>query len=98
MLDTSAGKPAQGIVVRLMKGETELSRAKTDADGRCPNLLPVETSLEASIYSLIFETGEYFPEGFYPQVSISFKAAAGTPHYHVPLLLSPFGYTTYRGS
>jgi len=98
VLDTSAGKPAQGIVVLLLRGETELSRAITDADGRCPNLVPVEMTLDATVYSLIFQVGEYFPDGFYPQVRIAFKVAAGTPHYHVPLLLSPFGYTTYRGS
>jgi 5-hydroxyisourate hydrolase len=98
VLDTSAGKPAQGIVARLLKGETELSRSVTDADGRCPNLLPAGMTLEASVYTLIFQVGDYFPHGFYPQVSISFKASAGTSHYHVPLLLSPFGYTTYRGS
>jgi hydroxyisourate hydrolase len=79
----------------------ELGRGVTDADGRCRQLLP-SGALAAGTYRLIFDTASYFKScnasGFYPQVSVEFEVRDSTSHYHVPLLLSPYGYSTYRGS
>lgn len=105
VLDTSSGQPAAGVVTRLDKqseagGWAEMGRGVTDADGRLRDLL--KTPLEAGTYRLTFDTGAYFrtrgAPGFYPQVTIEFSVLDPSQHYHVPLLLSPFGYSTYRGS
>lgn len=102
ILDTSAGKPAASVRVRLLKGDAEVSSAVTNADGRIPNLLPEGTSLEPGTYRLVFEVGSYFSASstpsFYPEVTVCFEVREASAHYHVPLLISPFGYTTYRGS
>src|SRR5688572_376433 len=105
ILDTSKGKPASGITVILYRGEndewTELSRGITDADGRIPDLAGKETGLPHGIYKIRFETKDYFDKNaittFYPFIEIVFDIASDE-HYHIPLLLSPFGYSTYRGS
>lgn len=105
VLDTSKGKPAAGITVVLYNGLndnwTELARSATNEDGRIADLLPNKTLLEAGIYKLRFETKDYFDAqgivSFYPFVEIVFDVAFNE-HYHVPLLLNPFGYSTYRGS
>lgn len=105
VLDTSLGKPAQGIAIvleHLTKGERkQLGAGKTNADGRLPNLLSADVRLEPGIYQLIFDTASYFKsqeiKGFYPQVTIAFEITDES-HYHVPLLLNPYGYSTYRGS
>ena len=82
-----------------------VGHGETDADGRLRSLMTDETPLEAGLYRLVFDTRRYFEgrgvRAFYPSVIITFEVADeadGVPHYHVPLLLSPFGYTTYRGS
>ena len=107
VLDVSRGKPASGMGVRLelkaATGEwTELGRAETDADGRASGLLTPGARLMRGVYRLSFETGEYFAERegktFYPTVDIAFDVSDPAEHYHVPLLLSPYGYSTYRGS
>jgi 5-hydroxyisourate hydrolase len=107
VLDTSLGKPAQGVPVRLERMESsgawrQLSAAKTDEDGRCPQLLPEEDVLPAGRYRLAFDTGDYLMAqgsvGLYPVIEINFEVRAGETHFHIPLLLSPNGYTTYRGS
>lgn len=98
VLDTSIGKPAAGIPVRLFKSDEEIGSGVTDADGRCQNLLPSDGSLVPDIYKLVFAITAYLPDGLYPEITITFKVPAGATHYHIPLLLSPFGYTTYRGS
>jgi 5-hydroxyisourate hydrolase len=107
VLDTALGKPAGGVGVRLARREasgawTELGLAKTDADGRCTQLLPDGAGLPAGRYRLAFDTGDYFARmsvaGLYPLVEITFEVRHGEEHFHVPLLLSPNGYTTYRGS
>ena len=98
VLDTSTGKPAAAIPVRLYRGEREVAAAVTDADGRCPALLPLGTLLEAGTYRLVFATAAHFPDGFFPEVSISFVIRDPSLPCHVPLLISPFGFTTYRGS
>jgi 5-hydroxyisourate hydrolase len=107
LLDTTLGKPAAGVGVRLDRLEEtgswrQVGAAKTDADGRCAQLLPENDVLLAGRYRLTFETGKYFMgqgvTGLYPVVEITFEARGGEEHFHVPLLLSPNGYTTYRGS
>lgn len=105
VLDTSRGRPAAGVsvVLEIRSGERwrELGRAATDSDGRARQLLPAG-ELAAGTYRLSFDTGAWFEaqgiEGFYPEASIVFTVRGGGQHYHVPLLLSPFGYSTYRGS
>ena len=80
----------------------QIGKGATDADGRVKDLLPSGFALHGGVYRLVFETDSYFAaqniEGFYPEVSIVFTIRDPTQHYHVPLLLSPFGYSTYRGS
>jgi 5-hydroxyisourate hydrolase len=106
VLDTSLGRPAAGIRVsleqRVAGAWREVGRGATDADGRCRTLMADGVELVAGTYRLIFDTGRYFQDleipAFHPDVTITFTAAPGESHYHVPLLLSPFGYTTYRGS
>lgn len=106
VLDTSLGVPAAGLTVRLARRDdagavTELEERRTNADGRVADLLGGRP-LAAGVYRLTFETGAYFAaEGkrcFYPRVEVVFEVDATDRHYHVPLLLSPFGYSTYRGS
>lgn len=103
VLDTAQGKPAHGVRVTLERGSDDalLGTAVTDADGRVRDLLPAGTSLPEGIYRLRFAVGEYFAktarEAFYPEVAVQFRIR-GEAHYHVPLLLSPYGYSTYRGS
>jgi 5-hydroxyisourate hydrolase len=103
VLDLSRGKPADGIEVILHAREDgnwkELARAKTNSDGRVEDLLPPTAEPPAGAYRLVFETEAYFKgRGFYPSVTIEFHVRDSAQHYHVPLLLSPYGYSTYRGS
>lgn len=106
VLDISAGKPAAGVPVMLeveiRGGEwKELARGETNADGRVRQLGTPEP-LSEGIYRITFETGVYFQarkmEGLYPRVSIVFQVRSTKERYHIPLLLSPYGYSTYRGS
>lgn len=101
ILDTSLGRPAAGVEVELFRGDGRIGRGRTDDDGRIADLMAPGT-LEPGVYRLVFATGAYFAsqerEGFYPQVEIAFTVRAATEHYHVPLLLNPYGYSTYRGS
>jgi 5-hydroxyisourate hydrolase len=105
VLDTALGRPAAGVAARLDRQSAalawvEVGRGVTDADGRIGKLL--EGPLLAGTYRLTFDTGAYFHArnvlGFYPQVTIEFEVRDPSQHHHVPLLLSPFGYSTYRGS
>ena len=104
VLDTSRGCPAVGVPVALERavdsGWQPVGRGMTDADGRVNDLLA--SAPHAGRYRLTFDTGAYFravgETGFYPEVSVIFVVEQGEEHYHVPLLLSPFGYSTYRGS
>ena len=106
VLDTARGRPAAGVPVTLEMeaagGWTLLGKGTTNADGRISELLPNEAAIEAGVYRLIFDTGRYFASNsvqtFYPQVIVVFEIENTDQHYHVPLLLSPFGYSTYRGS
>lgn len=95
VLDTMTGRPAAGIKVRLLFGHDAVSAGITDDDGRIQSLLSAPNS---GTYRMLFETADYFPESFYPEVSVSFIVRDPFAHYHIPLLISPFGYTTYRGS
>jgi 5-hydroxyisourate hydrolase len=101
ILDATAGGPAAGVVVTLATADGEsIAAGVTDADGRVTDLGP--DRLEPAHYRIDFGTGDYFAgrgqQTFYPRVSITFSVSADQAHYHVPLLLSPFAYSTYRGS
>jgi 5-hydroxyisourate hydrolase len=107
VLDTARGRPAAGIAVsvrRAGKHGAALASAITNADGRCDTPLLEGAAMESGSYDLVFEAGPYFdsmalPEPrFLDQIVIRFGISDPDAHYHVPLLLSPFGYTTYRGS
>lgn len=98
VLDTATGRPAKGIAVRFETAEGKpIADGRTDDDGRIRDLGP--EILEPGVYRLVFDTGAYLgPEAFFPEVALTFRIADGTAHHHVPLLLSPFAYSTYRGS
>lgn len=106
VLDTSTGRPAVGMKIGLSsKAEgvdswRSIGSADTNADGRATTLM--QTAGEPGIYRLTFHTGEYYrsrgTETFYPVVSVEFAVTSATEHYHVPLLINPFGYSTYRGT
>jgi 5-hydroxyisourate hydrolase len=98
ILDTAAGRPAANVRVVLFQGERQIASGVTDANGRCAALLAEGSELEAGTYRLSFEVGSYFPASFYPEVNVTFSVRDAKQHYHVPLLISPFGFTTYRGS
>ena len=107
VLDTARGTPADNVPVRLERQETPdnwrlLGEARTDGNGRCVQLLPEQEILQSGTYRLSFYTESYFGAqnivGLYPLVQITFAVKAGETHFHIPLLLSPYGYTTYRGS
>lgn len=105
VLDTAAGKPGRDISVRLMSKSNDewqtIAQGITNADGRISDLLPSGKILLPGIYKVVFETGHYYSDQkiktFYPSVEILFTIFDDA-HYHVPLLISPFGYSTYRGS
>ncbi len=107
VLDTTRGTPAVGVPVVLERraGHGEwyaVGRGETDADGRNRSLMAEGAAIVPGFYRLIFDTRRYFnsigTRGFYPQVVVTFETVAGEKHYHVPLLLGQFAYTTYRGS
>lgn len=106
VLDTATGKPAAqvGVVLHRQQGEgwVEVSKGETDTQGRVRDLQPAGRGLPAGTYRLVFETGAYFKSAgvatFFPRVEIIFTTTNAGEHYHIPLLLSPFGYSTYRGS
>ena len=106
VLDTAHGKPAAGLALRLKRGGEILADTRTNADGRCDQPLLTAQTLTAGAYRLEFEVGAYYrglgvalPDpAFLETVAIEFGIAETGAHYHVPLLVSPFGYSTYRGS
>jgi 5-hydroxyisourate hydrolase len=107
VLDTARGKPASDLLVRLERQEASgawvlLGSSRTDHGGRCGQLVPDNKVLSAGLYRLAFETASYFAaekiEGLYPVVEVTFQVREGESHLHIPLLLSPNGYTTYRGA
>jgi 5-hydroxyisourate hydrolase len=107
VLDVALGKPAKDVPVRLERQESAgewrvLASSQTDGDGRCAQLLPEGEGLRAGTYRLAFDTSSYHRaqkiRGLYPVVEITFQVQDSESHFHIPLLLSPHGYTTYRGS
>jgi 5-hydroxyisourate hydrolase len=108
VLDTAMGKPAAGLPIKLEKitddgSFTDIGEGTTNTDGRLASpLIPEGQQLEAVTYRITFDTGAYFraqeKAPFYPLVQVVFTVPAAEEHYHIPLLLSPFGYSTYRGS
>jgi 5-hydroxyisourate hydrolase len=107
ILDIAQGQPARDVPVRLERRDASgiwrlLGAARTDQDGRCTQLLPEKEALTPGLYRLAFETATYFAarklDGLYPLIEITFHVRDGEERFHIPLLLSPNGYTTYRGS
>jgi 5-hydroxyisourate hydrolase len=106
ILDTALGRPAAGVPITLARMTngvwSHINDAATDADGRCKHLLPPAQPLHSGIYRIHFETSAYYKPngltGLYPYVEIVFIVSEGEQHYHIPLLLTANGYTTYRGS
>ncbi len=107
ILDISIGRPAAGVVVRLDRQTEsghweELGSQATDSDGRARDLVSTDEPLTAAVHRLTFDVGPYFRdrevESFYRKITITFVVSDVSQHYHVPLLLNPFGYSTYRGS
>ena len=114
VLDVSLGKPAAGVPVRIehvrdAKGDdghdlryVTIGAGMTDSDGRLRDFLTAGGSLAQGVYRLRFDVGEYFRitsrETFYPEIAVLFRVGLGDEHYHVPVLISPFGYSTYRGT
>jgi 5-hydroxyisourate hydrolase len=100
VLDATTGRPAAGLALTLSQragdGWADLDRRVTDADGRVGDLAG---AVAAGVYRIVFQTGAYLGEAaFYPEVVVVFRVAEPAAHHHVPLLLSPFAYSTYRGS
>jgi 5-hydroxyisourate hydrolase len=104
VLDTALGRPAHGISVTLERDGREVGSGVTDSEGRVRDLVSSDAlQLEGkATYRLTFLVADYFSrderESFYTEIVVSFHVTGGAAHYHVPLLLSPFGYSTYRGS
>ena len=106
VLDTRTGLPADAMAIELESYVHDqwrfLGRGVTDTNGRITDILPSDFSLSSGRYRMTFETGPYFHSQavphFYPSVVIEFEVHAPSEHYHIPLLISPFGYSTYRGS
>lgn len=107
VLDVAQGKPAKDVPVRLERQEpaggwSVLGSSQTDGDGRCAQLLPDNDVLRAGTYRLAFDTSSYHLaqkiQGLYPVIEITFQVRDGDSYFHIPLLLSPHSYTTYRGS
>jgi 5-hydroxyisourate hydrolase len=107
VLDTALGKPAARVPVRLEQRGKDgrwitLGSSTTDADGRCAQMVAESQSVAEGLYRLVFDTATYYAaqnvSGLYPVVEITFEVRKGESQFHIPLLLSPNGYTTYRGS
>jgi len=107
VLDIARGCPAVGVPVLLeVRGDDDrwslLGQGSTDGDGRLRTLVPAGVALEPKVYKITFDTDAYFRAlgvaGFYPEASVVFRVLDAGQHYHVPLLLSPYGFSTYRGS
>ncbi len=102
VLDTARGRPAAGIPIELARLDGDrrevLCTVRTNADGRTDEPLLDGAELRAGTYELVFDVGAYFAAGFLGRVPVRFRVADADAHYHVPLLVSPWSYSTYRGS
>lgn len=107
VLDTARGKPAAGVPVNLERRRDDgtwvsVGQGRTDDDGRLRTLVPADSPVSEGVYRLTFDTEAYFGaigvEGFFPEAVLVFRVRDASQHHHVPLLLSPFGLSTYRGS
>lgn len=106
ILDLQSGQPTAGVTVTLeqKKGERwqQLNSGVTDAQGRITAMYPEQMALQAGDYRIVFKTGEHYArlqqETFFPEIPVQFHVEKTGQHYHIPLLLSPFGYSTYRGN
>ncbi len=106
VLNTAHGMPAAGLAIQLSRREgdswTVIAEGTTDSDGRISDLCPADTALPAGVYQMHFATGDYFAgtnqSDFYPWADVVFRLDDSGDHYHIPLLLAPYGYSTYRGS
>lgn len=107
VLDLARGKPACNVPVRLERQDSSgnwcrLAASHTDQDGRCAQLLPEKEDLSEGLYRLAFDTATYYAaqktETLYPIIEVTFHVRKGEAQFHIPVLLSPNGYTTYRGS
>lgn len=106
VLDLQNGQPTEGIRVTLEQRSGEqwraLANGVTNAQGRIAALYPDEKAIAAGEYRIVFETGEHYAkqgkQTFFPRIPVEFKVDAPAQHYHIPLLLSPYGYSTYRGN
>ncbi|KAJ1859668.1 hypothetical protein H4R99_005435 [Coemansia sp. RSA 1722] len=112
VLDAARGSPAQGVPITISYAPSSqaasagqnsvIGRGVTNNDGRCPSLLSADYELKAGVYTVRFDTKTYFAlhgeKSFYPFVDVTFEIEKAAPHYHIPLNLAPFSYTTYRGS
>lgn len=107
VLDTATGRPAEGMTITLRSGDgTEIKTVVTNADGRVDSPLLIGADLIVGTYELLFHVGEYLDRTspglaepkFLDLIPLRFGVSDATAHYHVPLLLSPYGYSTYRGS
>ncbi len=102
VLDTALGKPAQGVRITLSRDSSPIGSGVTDEDGRVRDLMQGGSTLAEGEYKLTFSVGDYFNASkrstFYNHIVVEFQIPEGTGHYHIPLLVSPYGYSTYRGS
>jgi len=106
ILDTARGTPAANVSISLHKQKNDqwkrIGKGRTNTDGRVSDLYEQQSNLSAGVYKMHFKTGDYFSDigdaVFYPYAEVVFVIGKDTSHYHIPLLLSPFGYSTYRGS
>ena len=106
VLNLQDGLPSPGVEVSLEKQDgaqwTRLNSASTNQDGRIPALYPEGKALDKGVYRVTFKTGAWFKQhktaSFFPEVPVIFEADGTVPHYHIPLLLSPYGFSTYRGN
>lgn len=106
VLNLQDGLPSAGVTVTLEEQDGKiwklLNTGTTNKQGRIPALYPADKALEKGVYRVTFQTGEWFKqhktETFFPEIPVIFMVDGSVPHYHIPLLLSPFGYSTYRGN
>ena len=106
ILDLQSGQPTAGVTVTLEQkqgeGWQQLGSAVTNAQGRIAAMYPVDAPMQAGDYRIVFKTGEHYArlkqETFFPEIPVQFHVEKTEQHYHIPLLLSPFGFSTYRGN